>query len=55
MFYICPCKNTHVPLQRFEVAKWLVSLASNHRLSPLCGSSRTSGNAGNLSQYDPGC
>ena len=33
----------------------LASLASNHRLSPLSvGSSPTSGNAEDLSQYDPG-
>ena len=34
--------------------QWLASFASNQRLSPLSGSSTTSGNAENLSQYDPG-
>ena len=40
---------------RFSVARWSAGLASNHRLSPLCGASPTSDNAENLSQYDPDC
>ena len=42
-------------IYRPSVAKWLASLASIHRLLPLCGPSPTSDNAENLSQYDPGC
>ena len=34
----------------------LASLASNHRLPPLCGfKPPTSGNPKDLSKYDPGC
>ena len=37
------------------MAQWLACLASNHRLSPLCGFDSHEGNAEDLSQYDPSC
>ena len=49
--YVC----VYVLVTVSSVEWWLSSLASNHILSPLCGSSPTSGNSEDLSQYDPGC